>query len=172
MDSLVGEWKIGAACGADTSGQKDLPEPEEQLMSKASAAQFRRGAAQLNYLSQDRPVLSFASKEVAKHVANPRVDAEAFLRRAVRHLRAHPRWVATYEWRDTPGGLVAYTDSDCGGRVQARRSTSGGGDSAREAPGAALEPRAATRRSLECRGRAQREHTGGTGGARTAKPLC
>ena len=61
--------------GVDTPGQKDLPEPGEQLMVKADAARFRRGGAQLNDLSQNRLDLSYASKEVARYMANPKVGA-------------------------------------------------------------------------------------------------
>ena len=86
----------------------------------------RVGAAQLNYLAQDRLDLSYASKEVARHMARPMCGAEHGLRRAVRYLMRYPRWVVTYLWQEAPGGFQVFTDSDWGGCTRTRRSTSGG----------------------------------------------
>ena len=126
VNSLLTDWDPSESAGVDTPGQKDLPEQSETPMSKSEAALFRRGAAQLNYLAQDRLDLSYASKEVARHMARPTLGAEAHLRRVVRYLRRYPRWVVTYEWQGAPGGVTAFTDSDWGGCVRTRRSTSGG----------------------------------------------
>ena len=40
-------------------------------MNPAEAARFRRGAAKLNYMAQDRADLAYASKEVSRHMAKP-----------------------------------------------------------------------------------------------------
>ena len=45
-------------------------------MNSAEAAKFRKGAAILNYLSQDRVDLSFASKEISRFMADPQVGDE------------------------------------------------------------------------------------------------
>ena len=95
-------------------------------MDDKQAARFRRGAAKLNYVAQDRGDMAYASKEVSKHMARPRVGDERALIRAVEYLRRYPRWVSRYLWQGAPGGLTVYTDSDWGGCVKTRRSTSGG----------------------------------------------
>ena len=110
----------------ETPGSKEEKEVTEQPMSPQEAARFRRGAAKLNYVSQDRADLSYASKEVSRHMARPMVGDEAKLLRVIHYLRRYPRWVSTYAWQEPPGGLTIYTDSDWGGCVRTRRSTSGG----------------------------------------------
>ena len=99
---------------------------EAAVMDSSQAARFRRGAAKLNYVAQDRGDMAYASKEISKHMARPRVGDERMLIRAVEYLRRYPRWISTYCWQQAPGGLTIYTDSDWGGCVRTRRSTSGG----------------------------------------------
>ena len=48
---MVEEFGVGGK-GADTPGQKEDIQESETLMDSASAAKFRRGAAELNYLGQ------------------------------------------------------------------------------------------------------------------------
>ena len=95
-------------------------------MTPEGAARFRRGAAKLNYIAQDRGDIAYTSKEISKRMARPEVGDEVMIVRAVEYLRRYPRWVSTYGWQSAPGGLTAYTDSDWGGCTRTRRSTSGG----------------------------------------------
>ena len=48
------------------------------------------------------------------------------LKRIIRYLKGAPRVVTKYVWQESPGEVVAYTDSDWAGCVRTRRSTSGG----------------------------------------------
>ena len=92
-------------------------------MDSSQAARFRRGAAELNYVAQDRGDVAYASKDMSKHMARPRLGDERMLFGAVEDLRRYPRWVSTYHWQQAPGGVTIYTDSDWGGCVRTRRST-------------------------------------------------
>ena len=124
---LLEEFAQEIGAPVETPGVKaDDEEVEATPMTAAQAAKFRRGAAKLNYLSQDRADLSYASKEVSRHMARPMLGDEHKLFRVLRYLKTYPKWIATYEWQNTPGGLHAYTDSDWGGCCRTRRSTSGG----------------------------------------------
>ena len=93
-------------------------------MSKSEASRFRRGAAKINYLSQDRVDIAFVSKEISRHMADPKVGDEVLVKRVVRYLQKHPRLVVEYPWQDECVEVSVYTDSDWGGCVRTRRSTS------------------------------------------------
>ena len=80
----------------------------------------------MNYLAQDRPDLGYASKEISRSMSRPQKGDMVKLKRAVRYLRAYPRWVVLYAWQQPTSALEVYTDSDWGGCVRTRKSTSGG----------------------------------------------
>ena len=60
----MAEYGFECGNGADTPGVKD-DEVEGEPMSKSEASRFRRAAAKIHYLSQDRLGLAFASKELS-----------------------------------------------------------------------------------------------------------
>ena len=125
VKGLLSEFAAEIGSPLEVPGSKDENEGTEP-MTAAEAARFRRGAAKFNYLSQDRADLSYASKEVSRHMARPMRGDEMKLLRVLRYLSKYPSWVATYKWQEDPKGLTAYTDSDWGGCCRTRRSTSGG----------------------------------------------
>ena len=124
--SLVAEFGLDNCKGADTPGVKSDVDGSDENMNSADASRFRRGAAKLNYLSQDRVDISFASKEISRHMSSPKIGDDVLLKRVVRYLQKHPRLVISYPWQEDATEIVAYTDSDWGGCVKTRRSTSGG----------------------------------------------
>ena len=126
VEGLLGEFDAGSTAEAETPGLKPEPESSGVAMAPGDASRFRRGAANLNYLSQDRADMAYASKEISRRMASPCAGDEALLTRAVRYLRRYPKWTARYEWQEAQSRLVAFTDSDWGGCVRTRRSTSGG----------------------------------------------
>ena len=95
-------------------------------MNSHSATRYRRAAARVNYLAQDRPDLSFAAKEVSRGMANPDQLDERRLKRVLRYLRGTPRASMKFEWQERPNEIVTYTDSDWAGCSRTRKSTSGG----------------------------------------------
>ena len=126
---LLEENGLKGSNAVDTPGVKEDfvgPDDQRELMKPAEAAQFRRGAAKLNYLAQDRLDLSFAAKEVSARMAAPKVGDEVALKRVIRYLRLYPRWITHYTWQDPVADLVLFSDSDWGGCTRTRRSTSGG----------------------------------------------
>ena len=70
--------------------------------------------------------LGFASKELAKRMARPRIGDEMGLKRVIRYLLGRPRCVYRYNWQPVPEALKIFTDSDWAGDVESRKSTSGG----------------------------------------------
>ena len=69
VESLVAEFGLETCNGVDTPGVKVDAEESVESMGASEASRFRRGAAKLNYLSQDRVDIAFVSKEqVTPHV--------------------------------------------------------------------------------------------------------
>jgi hypothetical protein len=124
--ALISEFGLDNGSGVDTPGVKADGDGSEVKMGSAEASKFRRGAAKLNYLGQDRVDIAFASKEISKKMSCPMVGDEALIKRVVRYLVRFPRLVVEYPWQNDAEEILVYTDSDWGGCVQTRRSTSGG----------------------------------------------
>ena len=125
--SLLEESEMHGCAGVSTPGVKAEPSEEEAPdMEPRQATLYRRGAAKANYISQDRPDISYASKELSRSMARPRVGDEVPLKRLARYLQKYPRCVLLYPWQEPTTQLTSYTDSDWGGCVKTRKSTSGG----------------------------------------------
>ena len=114
--------------GAATPGIKREGElyEERSPLNEEGVTDYRGLVALLNYLSQDRPDTAFASKEAAKTMASPAQEDIAQLKRVARYLVAHPRCALEYKWQNPVKGFDTFTDSDWGGDVRTRKSTSGG----------------------------------------------
>ena len=78
----------------------------------------------LAYIAADRMDISFISKEIARTMANPTVDALEAMKRCVRYLKGKPRAVLVYERQPPPSCLTGFSDSDWAGCVVTRKSTS------------------------------------------------
>ena len=86
VKGLLEEYDPDSTKVVDTPGMKleqdEMPKP---FMSAGEAHKFRRGAAKLNYLAQDRAGLPFARKEISRRTSSPAVGDEVLLIRAVRY---------------------------------------------------------------------------------------
>ena len=87
---------------------------------------YRALSARANDLAQDRPDMTFSTKELCSKFAIPNNDSYAKLKRVVRYLIGLPMLVYVCDWQDMPTGLDVYTDTDFAGCKTTRRSTSGG----------------------------------------------
>ena len=137
LDILINEWNMAESKTYSTPGVKS-PKAEanfegkkgqevaQEDMPKADATLFRRGVARIVYMSQDRMDLAFASKELARKMAQPKVGDEAALKRVIRYLHGRPRALYAYAWQEKPTALRVFTDSDWAGDIETRKSTSGG----------------------------------------------
>ena len=70
--------------------------------------------------------IAYGSKELSRSMAKPRAGDEVKLKRLARYLRKYPRCVLQYAWQEPTTVVTSYTDSDWGGCVKTRKSTSGG----------------------------------------------
>ena len=122
---LLREWCMEGCnpCDSPISGELST---SDSPMSVVDAKKYRRAAARINYLSQDRPDLNVAARLLAMRMANPMCGDEVLVKRVLRYLKGSTRVVYKYMYEDNIGKLVLYTDSDWGGCKSTRRSASGG----------------------------------------------
>ena len=87
---------------------------------------YRALAARCNYLSQDRPDITFSSKELCREFSIPNLNSFKKLKRLCRYLAGLPRLVYRYKWQDMPDRIDVFVDTDFAGCKETRRPTSGG----------------------------------------------
>ena len=104
----------------DNDGSVD-PElgPEETTM-------FRAVAARLNYLSQDRPDITFATMRLCSKMSRPDAQDLKNMKRVGRFLVGRPRVGCLFQWQAHPSALHSLADADWAGDRQSRKSVSGG----------------------------------------------
>ena len=94
-------------------------------LSPKDSTSYRSNVMRLAYLSADRIELQFASKELARSMAEPTTaDVEA-LKRCTRFLLKYPRCIQSFERQEiVPKQITCYSDSNFAGCLQSRKSTS------------------------------------------------
>ena len=86
---------------------------------------FRAVAARLNYLSQDRPDITFATMRLCSKMSRPDAPDLKNMKRVGRFLVGRPRVGCLFEWQAHPSALHALADVDWAGDRQSRKSVSG-----------------------------------------------
>ena len=104
----------------------DKQHEESPLLDESEVTPFRAALGKLMHLALDRWDLQFACKDIARGNCHPQQIHQWKLHRAVRYLWHHRLWKIRLIARPGPVQVEAFADSDWGGEVQTRRSTSGG----------------------------------------------
>ena len=100
--------------------------PPRVQLSAGKAKAYRGLAALANLMAQDRADIGYSSKEVSKTMSDPAECDLMAMKRLGRYIADHPRCVNLMKWQATPKSIDCYSDSDWGGDLVTRRSTSGG----------------------------------------------
>ena len=87
---LLKEWGLEDCNPCDTPVSADEKGNEEDML-PSQATLFRRAAARINYLGQDRPDLNVVSRLLAMRMAEPKRGDEEMIKRALRYLKGTPR---------------------------------------------------------------------------------
>ena len=98
----------------------------DEEMNPEDAKQFRVLVARMNYMSLDCPDLQFAIKQASRDMARPTYGSMASVKKLARYLLNRTGISWRYRWQDEPKYAYVATDSDWGGSVRDRKSTSGG----------------------------------------------
>ena len=77
------------------------------------------------YLSLDRPDMMYSAKELCREFASPTQSSVRKLKHLVRYLVHHPRLVWRFDYAVQQTHLDIMSDTDLGGCLRTRRSTSG-----------------------------------------------
>ena len=118
--------KFQKRVGAKKAKRLELDKNADFTLSPSDATTYRALAARCNYLSQDRPDISFSSKELCREFSIPNLASFRKLKRLVRYLCGLPRLVYHFPFQDQPSEITVYVDTDFAGCASTRRSTSGG----------------------------------------------
>jgi hypothetical protein len=122
-------FKEGHTDGISINGDKDRKEDEEferEEVDSYEATSFRGLVARVNFLSQDCPELQYPAKELSREMSSPKVGSWKRLKKVARFMVKRRRVVWRFEWQAEVDTVEVYSDSDWGGKVGSRKSTSGG----------------------------------------------
>ena len=99
IQKMLKEWRLERCTSLSTPGcdENKRQEGGNEALDDKSATMFRRLAAMLNYMAQDRPDLSFASKEVSRCMAKPTQKDVVKLKRIIRYLSEAKRMHIKYK---------------------------------------------------------------------------
>jgi hypothetical protein len=125
--TLLKEWGMEQCKGLSTPVCKDeVITAGSTELNEIESTRFRRGAARINYMAQDRPDLSVASRILSQGMSSPTVNDEVRLKRVIRYLKVHPRCINFMAWQTDSQVLSLLVDSDWAGDKAGRKSCSGG----------------------------------------------
>ena len=105
---------------------KDDEEWEKEYLVKEEATEYRAISARLNFLGQDSPDLQFPAKEASREMAKPKKGSWKRIKKTIRFLVGREKVVWNYPLQEEVEDVDTFADSDWGGRVGSRFSTSGG----------------------------------------------
>ena len=120
------KWQQKSRLGARELRKKEALEDNDQLLNPTDATEFKALSARANFLSQHRPDLAFASKELCRRFAAPTTTSMRKLVSLIKYLSGTPKTVYKYEWQQLPSATETFCDTDFAGCEITRRSTSGG----------------------------------------------
>ena len=89
----------------DGPAEKDEEKETGEELGKNEKTQFRGNAARLNYLSQDRSDIQFATKRICSGMAKPTEGGVRRIKRAVRYLVGARRLIWRMDMDDGGGGF-------------------------------------------------------------------
>ena len=131
MDLLIRNLGLENAKGVDTpdlkkSVEQQMLESKNTLLTKDLASMFRLSVMRAAYLlSQDRPDLSHAIKNLSRKMVSPTESNLADLKRLGRYLKKYPNFAQVFTTQAEPTSIKVQVDSDHAGDAVTRRSTTG-----------------------------------------------
>ncbi|WVZ94594.1 hypothetical protein U9M48_040467 [Paspalum notatum var. saurae] len=109
-----------------TPMEEKLKLSKDSKAGKVDATSYRSIIGGLRYLVHTRPNLAFAVGYVSRFMAEPRKDHQTAVQHILRYVAGTINYGLIYPRRSgEKANLIGYSDSDMGGDIDGRRSTSG-----------------------------------------------
>ena len=126
VDLLVKQFGLNdlRAKGVGTPGEKKGDYHDEEPLSKSDGTLYRSGTMRLAYLAEDLANVKFCGNRAARSMSSPTRGAWNRLKRAVRYLKDHPRWVQRFVEQEFVKTIDCFTDSDWASDIKDRKSVS------------------------------------------------
>ena len=99
--------------------------PDSEL-TPDEVALYRKTAATLNFLAQDRADLCFASHTFGRMMSSPKKEDLKRARQTIRYLKSKPGLEVLFRWQEECGEFECHTDSDWATCPITRKSVTGG----------------------------------------------
>ena len=109
-----------------TREEGKIQQDHNENLDDEQSSKYRALVARCNYLSPDRPDISYSVKELARNMASPTKGNWAQLKRLGRYLKSRPRMQQVFQWQIAPKVLKAFSDADWEGCREICKSTIGG----------------------------------------------
>ena len=124
------KFGLEKANGVSTPGTKDDAEDDEEdgeeRLPPSQATLYRALTARANYLSMDRPEISYAVKELSRGMTAPTLSDWSRLKRLGRYLKKRPRARIFFPHQRQTRTVTVLVDTDFAGNKRTRKSTNGG----------------------------------------------
>ena len=130
VDLLTQSFGMKGAKGVESpdvkkSADQQMLETRSPLLPKDVASSFRSAVMRAAYLSQDRPDIGHAVKNLARRLVQPTEASLTDLKRLIRYLIKYPNFAQVFKEQRMPEKLVIQVDSDHAGDAITRKSTTG-----------------------------------------------
>ena len=96
-----------------------------EALSPEEEREYRGHAARCNYVSHDRPDITYASKEISRFMSKPTFEDKWRMGRMAKYLKGEPRLVQVFRWQRPGERMRVYADADWGGCKRTRKGTLG-----------------------------------------------
>ena len=129
VEIKVEQLRLSEAKPVATLGTKEegtTQQDSQEQLDVDQASKYRALVVRCNHLSPDRPDISYAVKELARHMSSPTKGNWAQHKRLGRYLKGKPRLQQNFEWQAILSVLRTYSDADWAGCKDTRKSTTGG----------------------------------------------
>ena len=123
---LLQEWGMQFGRPVETPLVKHAVDEGAAELSPAETTRYRRAAARISYMSQDRADLAFAASHLAGRMSCPKVGDDMAIKRVCRYLLHRPNCPLQVRVQEPVEKLSILSDSDWASDPQSRRSVSGG----------------------------------------------
>ena len=122
---LIEKAGLAGCSPCQTPMEARLKLSKDSSAPKVDASKYRSTIGSLRYLVHTRPDLAFAVGYMSRFMEAPTEEHQAAVKRIIRYIAGTPHFGCRYSREEGAARLVGYSDSDLGGDMDSRKSTTG-----------------------------------------------